>query len=315
MIRRPQEVFNHPYLLNEYRRLAALPKFPIDFDTSYDPNEVEFACRSNVFSPIFAICKNGVDFAGCIPLIQWFKEGPKIVDITEEQYQALSQVEVRLEVKDFRMPYPTVLVNLPPGLMHEMLIIHHMELQWHSGKKGVVIGDSMTRDHQNDIVTVIRQQNGVDMEVSLSKYDEGITTEEGDAAHLNMRVAVNMMLAMVNYSCQAEYLFPAEVAMEKKFIEKGNRPSREGRTASQRLAEQPMVVLLDRTVKLYHRVGSKEPGEKTGGEKCFHWRRGHWRKRPDREKLIFVRPCMVRADKLLVDKSETTTTYNKGGTK
>lgn len=309
MIRRPSDLFPIPSLLNEYRRLCAMPQFPIQLNTSEDETSTEFSCRGIYASGLWHLCKSGVDYAGLIPILRWIKEGPKIVDITAEQYEALARVEIRLEAKDYQMPYPTVLINLPPGKLNECVILHRMELQWRSGKKPVIIACSMSRSHLNDIVTVIRQREGIEVEESLALYEKSVTEEEGLSAKLGVRVSMNMMLAMVNYGCQAAYIFPKEVEMEQKFIEKGNRPSREGRTASDRLRDQPQIVVLDRNVKLYHREGAKEPGEKTGKEKCFHWRRGHWRKW--KSKLIFVRPCMVRADLLEVDRSETTTRYKK----
>jgi hypothetical protein len=62
-----------------------------------------------------------------------------------------------------------------------------------------------------------------------------------------------------------------------------------------------------------------EPGPGTGIEVKPHWRRGHWRCYPgqaakrdagEKVQLLFVRPCLVRRDRMVGDESETEATYH-----
>lgn len=306
VVRRPTDAFPKD-LIDEYRRLARIPN-PILM--VWDENN--FECRSNADSQILQLCHTGQDYAGTMAALQWIANGPKIADVTEDQYAALSKIEVRLEVKDFQMPYSTMLINMPPGKMHRFVILYRSEVP-----HPILIALCMSPGNTNDIVTVARQIDGGILEETLGKYYGDVTAEEGSAAHECLRVACNMVLAMTNFGCQSTYLFPGEIAQEKKYQAKGDRVGRSGMRPSDRIRESPILVTLDRNVKLYHREGGHLAGEPTGREMPFHWRRGHWRRAKvgvgrTETKIIFVRPCMVRADMLgATSPTDTNTTYHK----
>ncbi len=315
MIRRPSDLWI-PSMLSEYRRLAAMPVLPVTIRCDPTDPHTTFSCTRNVSSAFWAFCYEGQDYAGLLATVCWLREGPKIANVTEEQFQALRRVEVRLEVSDFKMPFPSLLVNMPVGKMYRCVILHSC-LTPEPHKLPIMIGASISRDHMHDIVNVARQREGIVLEESITKFIGDVTEEEGEGASSCLRVACNMALAMTNFGCQAEWMFPKEVEAEKKFVKKGNRAGRDGRRASDRLAEQPMLVFLDRNVKLYHKEGSREGGVPTGSEMAFHWRRGHWHtvlcgKGKKERKLVLYPPCMVRADLMPVASAmDTTTTYHR----
>ncbi len=313
MIRRPSDLW-HATLLSEYRRLANLSGPPVTMQLDIEEGTTHFRCSPNVESPYFRFCREGQDYAGLLATVCWLREGPKIVNVTEEQFQALSNIEVRLSVADFSMPYPTMLVNMPEGKMHRCVILHRRETA-DDAKVSVLVGVSVSHDHTHDIVNVVRQSES-EIEESLGKFYGEVTSDEMEETRACLRVACNMALAMANFGCQSEYLFPKEVAAERKFILKGDRAGKSGRTASDRLHEQPMLVYLDRSVKLYHREGGTEASETTGNEMPFHWRRGHWHtvlhgKGKTQRRLVLYPPTMVRADLMLVAAVDTTTTYRR----
>ena len=304
-------------MLDEYRRLAKMDQLPVKIQVDPDNDEKRFKCVPVGDSWYFRYCNSGSDYAGLLASVAWIKEGPKIVDVTEEQYQALSQVEVRLEVKDFHMPYPTILINMPPGRMHSHVILHkydNVESLGGAPPTSILIGASMSDDHQHDIINIVRQLPGNEIEKSLGRFYGEVSQSEAEETHPSLRVACNMVLAMTNFGCQSSYLFPTEVEREKKYIRKGDRAGRDGRNASDRLKEQPIIVQLDRNVKLWHREGGHKDGDGTNRQQPFHWRRGHWRnahvgKGRAERRLVFVRPCMVHAELLQVGPDETSTSY------
>lgn len=308
-IRRPSDAWPKP-LLDEYMRLARLPSDPVELVPGLiDQNS--FECKRKTKTFIFDYCHSGQDFAGLLATVSWFKQGPKIVDISEEQFQALSRVEVRLCVKEFTAPFPTILFNMPPGRMHRYVLLHHRQLE--GGP--VLIGASVSYDHADDIVTVARD-NGKHLEATLGKFHAGVTQEEADATHLSLRVACNMALAMSGFGCHREYAFPKEVEQCRKYAAKrGNLRYDDGSTADDRLREQPVILTLDREVKLWRdRRGPSEEGNSTGRVQPFHWVSGHWKMQvhgPNNSlrRRQYVAPYMVHAEALTVDACETTTTY------
>lgn len=323
MIRRPSDCWPAS-LLEEYRRLARCPFSPIVIATDPKRPVDGFQCRFTVDSPMLkSLFATGSDYAGGAASIAWLREGPKIVNVNQEQWEALSRVQVRLTVEEFSMPFPTILFNMPPGKMHEYVVLHRYQVRGVSvqpphNPAPCMIGCSISYDNTHDIVTLIKNSNSEHIEKSLGKYWGEVTQEEGENTLLSLRVACNMALAMSNYGCQAEYIFPKEVEQDRGLLKrKGNIKSKGGTSASDRLREQPKLLVLDRNVKLYRKQGSHEPSAPTGREMPFHWRSGHWHmvpcgpNRTERKRVLYP-PCMVRAD-LLGDvyPDETTTTYSQ----
>lgn len=303
MINRPSELFPGP-MAEEFRRLANLPFPAAELRMLEKPN---FECRWTTDTWLRRFAISGADISGMIAMINWLKEGPKIARATEEQFQALSQVEVRMELKDFSMPYPSVLVDLPPGHLHKAALLHRYTPE-------VLICNSVSHDNLNDVCTVIRQTPWEEMEVSLGRYYDGIQEDESQQTQRALRVACNLMLVMTSYGCKTAPVFPHEVVRDEKLAKE---ETERGAKARQRLKEVPYEVKLDREVVLYHReTRVREPGETTGKEMPFGWRRGHWHHvrcgtgGKDR-KLILYPPCMVRPDKMIGDKGDYTTTYKE----
>lgn len=310
MIRRPSDILP-PFILNEMCRISRLPGYPLLIEPGSKGSRFNFRCKPVVDSWYWSACVNGSDFMNALACICWLKEGPKIVDISEEQYQALLNIEVRLTGSQFQMPYPTILFNLPSGNIHKFVLLRYHNLS----PLPTLIGASISHDNKSDIVTVVPIHDNYEIEQSFSKYGDDVSDIECVSTHNNMRVACNMALAMANFGFQADYLFPGEVKREKKFIAKGDRICKSGMTAKQRLKLQPTILTLNREVELFRRIGGRTgDGESTGREMPFHWRRGHWRMAKVGEgrsetKAVFVRPCLVRADLMKVKPEDTTTTY------
>lgn len=314
MIRRPSDAWPK-FILDEFRRLARLPMEVVTLQPDPDDNSNHFKCAPAVDSFWFDCCTSGQDYAGLLTFVRWLKEGPKIANISAADFAALTQVEVNLEVQDFTVPFPTVLFNMPEGKMHSHVFLHKGVCQGNSGQPlPIMIACSVSPDHKHDIVTVMRHHEGEVVEESLGKFYGDVTQDESVATHICLRAACNYALAMSNFGCQSAYLFPAEVEADRKSVAKG-LPGKAER-AAERLRDAPVLLTLDRSVRLYHREGGHEAGEPTGRERDWGWVRGHWRMqvhgpRNSLRKRIYVAPYMVRADKFNADPGDTTTTYEK----
>jgi hypothetical protein len=300
VISRPSELFPKD-LVAEFRRLAALP-YPAAELTMLD--RPTFQCRWLRNTWLRDVASTGADISGMIAAIAWFKEGPKIARASEEEYQALSRVEVRLELKDFTTPFPTMLVDLPPGHLHKAVLIHR-----HGPE--ILVCNSISHTFTDDICTVIRQSEEV-MDASLGRFYDEITEDVNRQSLEGLRVACNLLLAMTSFGCKTTPIFPHEVVRDEKLAREN---SERGAKARDRLKEVPYEVKLDRTVVLYERqTGSHTEGEHTGRELSFHWRRGTWAMQPcgtggKERKRIFRKPCMVRADLMIGSPADYTTTY------
>ena len=300
----PRDVY-HPKMLKELRRLAELP---------FQWGEIErlefpyYKCVYKTHTWMKELTINepthSSDFTGNIANVAWLKEGPKVVKVTEQQYTVLSKVDVNLTLREVTLPYPTVMVVMPPGKMHKHCLVHRYN-------EDLMICVSISHNNHNDIVTVVGHHDDILVEESLEKYGPECAdiTEETSAT---LRVAVNILLALTNFGHQSELLLPKEVETDKSIIRK-KRGTEAAARAEDRLKIAPVLVKFDREVVL-HRDRRSEPSEPTGRKTCFHWVRGHWKSQPYGEgrtlrKRIYIAPYMVNADSLTVNPIDTLTTY------
>jgi hypothetical protein len=199
------------------------------------------------------------------------------------------------------------MIELPPGYEPFSDCIAHL---WDDGR--MLTLSSHTPDHSWDIVTTIKS-NGTPMEASLQKYDASCS-EKGEQCIRVTRIAINACLALVNFGCYREHLFPKEAQRDRHLA---REQSERGRKAKARLSLAVEEVKFDQHVVLHRSHPDSEPGEPTGREREFGWVRGHWKMQThgpgnSLRKRILVKPYMVRADKLVVPLHETSAEYKTG---
>lgn len=276
-------------------------------DGQYKDKEYAGRCRIPA-TWIDRIWKSGADGFGMWATSIYYLDGPKVFRPSREQCAALSQIEVRLSLADFSQPYPTLLVQLPEpiGPFQQVLCFHSTEPD-HSMLVCLIISDN----NEHDITTTVAMDDRP-IEVSLNHYAPDCASHEAFALRA-LRIALNSCLALVNYGCHKEYLYPKEVERDRRSVEKRGGDE-VGERAAARIATAPSLVTFSREVVLHHTAHSSEPGESTGGEKGSHWRRGHWAMQPhgphnSLRKRILRKPVLVRADKFLGDVSDTEVIY------
>lgn len=237
------------------------------------------------------ICCSGADAAATYAQSLWLIDGPKVFRPTEEQCDALERVEVSLELHDYKQPYQAVLVTLPDGKYGELTGVLACRLE----RMAVFV--ILSENHMNDVTTTVGR-DGRPMEVSFQKYDEDVKYSAQLCGKV-LRVAANACMALTNFGCHKELLYPRDVENDRRRADRGDK------AASFALKLKPYDVKFDREVVLHSTEGGE--GNNTGKEMPFHWRRGHWRKLESR--TVFVRPCMVRRDKLDRGPEDTSATY------
>lgn len=306
MIVHPRDVYPKRMLV-ELRRLAALPYQWGTLSRQEFPN---YGCHYHTETWLRTLSErsptHSSDFTGNIAAVAWIKEGPKVAKVTEQQYSALSKVDVNLELREVTLPYPTMLVVMPPRKLHDYCLVHRYS-------EDVMICVCASKNHLNDIVTVVGQREGVLVEESLEKYDDSCAdvTEETTAT---LRVAVNMLLALTNFGHQSEILLPKEVADDKSIMQK-KRGTEAANRAAERLKIAPILVKFDREVVLHRVAKAKADGPPTGRTRGYCTVRGHWKSQPYGEgsklrKRIYVAPYLVHPELLIADRMDIVTTYS-----
>jgi hypothetical protein len=225
---------------------------------------------------------NGCDWGSIISASEWLKN-PVSVQVTKEHYNVLSQVEVRLHLRDVQMPYRSMCVWLPKGMMHKAVLLHR-----YSDK--VLIGTSYSYDNKDDVTTLVRDHEDEMVESSLSKFDETVG-DAGKPTHHGLRVAINVLMCMMDRGFRTEYLRPKDIESDQR-LAKENTPR--GERARSRLKSAVRVCRFEKEERLH--VGH------TGATVACHWRRGHWAMQPygpanTLRKRIYRAPQIINADK------------------
>lgn len=245
---------------------------------------------------------SGADAFAMLAGSVWLLNGPKVFIPTLEQQAALEQVELRLHVSDYSQPFSALLVkvDIPPFIG---VTCYHDE--------NLIVAVLHSVGHLNDITTTIVDKQVDFIETSVCRFDNDCKDSAPQASRA-LRVALNSCLALSNYGCHCNYLYPKEVARDQKSVAKDRGDH--GKHALKRLALAVQRVSFDNVVHLHRTEGRQQTGETSGRSVGTHWRRGHWRSQHygignTQVKQVLIAPVLVRADLFTGETSDTTTTY------
>lgn len=180
---RPTDFINGK-ILDEYRMLSRRMKEPFTLIPLGD-DLCEIKTNFNPDSTRIILNKENCTIG--ISIINWIKENPRIVKVNEDQYQTLSQVDINLEVRDFTMPFHTIMVEFPTGKLYKGCLLDQIS-------ENILIASLFGRVNA---VTVILQKEGRFIQDRLCHYSENLL-EVKELISSAMCVACNMVLAMRN---------------------------------------------------------------------------------------------------------------------
>lgn len=284
MIKRPEDAFPLKRLVDEYVRLGELPGW---CTVELVPGTVEYQAKLRAPTWLEPYLTTGAEYLGAVADVAWVAN-PISAYMSEAQFQALSRVDVPLKLSEVELPFPTVLVEMPPGKTHDYVIAHRYSEE-------LLILKGASNDNRCDITTALFARPDRTVDEGLQKFDSTISDEEGEGMLAATRAALNFLLAMANFGCQCELLFPKDVERDRRLAARGDR------AASGRLRRKPRLLTLARDVVLHHEEGPRPESTPTGREVSTHWRRGHWANQPhgpgrSLRKRVLRRPVLVRAD-------------------
>lgn len=235
---------------------------------------------------------------------RWICDGPKIVQPSIDNCEALTHVEPRISGDDYFQPYPAVLVDFPMSFRPpaRALLLH---LREDGGNKTLVSHLWLAKDALHGIVTCTPISNGATLEDIIFPIPINEEKQSSDC----LRVAANLMLMKVNFGWKTEPLLPKEFARNRKQIEEGRPGARERAALDLRLITFKQETKLFRVVYQRATTDGSTPGHEVGP----HWRGGYMRRLGIRSKtpnkLKYWRPTMVRRDKFFGDTGDTSATY------
>ena len=264
-------------------------------------------------------------------------DGPKMFRPSAEQWESMEHVDLSISPHDFRTPYPVTLVQIPPDARRRLAA--RFGINPGAVPNKVLI--RCRRDPGDETQTVLvnvpfrpneeyfffadRAENRTIEEAIRRRNLEGeiVFTDEDTPADMlpqtrfalvACRAALNLCLMLTHYGCQTGQPFDPH-AYEKHRRKKHLAHLRHLDVVA---IEMKQDITIRRVSPLP--LGDLNPvGPGTGIELKPHWRRGHWRCYPGQAAkraagetvpMLFVRPCLVRRDRMVGDESQTEVVYH-----
>lgn len=265
---------------------------------------------------------------------RFLADGPKLFCPNDEQFESMEHVELRMAIREFRTPYPAIAIRIPLGArkrlaaqfnvnMDRMPLSVLVRFVADPGQVPFLLVVSRFGP-MNELYHMMSDQDGnptiedaiVRKILPDTSSGDNLPTEfPGDfpCSVLIARAALNLCLMLTHYG--HKLTGPVDPAAYKKHRTKKHL---EHFKHGDYLAVQMKQEI---TIRRPATPADNPQGPGTGLEMKPHWRRGHWRCYPgQREKrlagenvpLLFVRPCLVRPDRVTGDLSESEAVYHGG---
>jgi len=308
-------------------------KFDLNAPNAVDTmNLIEIIkCENNFATAIELFCR------GCILV-----EGPKIFRPQADNFEALENMDVNVPLKEFKLPFPTIIIELPENYTQNRLVKNPLPgpREWNTFVSGTVHGPSMVIIHQHEdivLLTVFLTSSDA-YSTALWRYTEGdniiedlldalqtkdsynkslpILPEEVEMFFKTVRAALNCCLIINEIGFRKlgpqnpSYYARLQRRIDNKHI------SVEKRLSNQSLLEKhPIIYEFDQRVKLYRSETMRSYGDGHSGlTVSTHWRRGHYRQQhygPHNSltKRVFIPAVLVNKHLFRGEDGNTKVTY------
>lgn len=238
-----------------------------------------------------------------------FEDGPKLMNLTSRQFEALEEMDLNIELKEYSQPYHTLAIPVPVDYGKNR-IIDVSNIAFNppryiiiTQELGIVL---VTIAYSFDCVVGLTINNipGLTMEESLTET----AIDETRLGITNMETVLRMTKAALN----GILIFDAS---HKRRVESGKRL----RNGTQ--IPPTTYMEIDQTIALYDSepipTSSGRVNEEGGWTVKPHWRRGHWRMQRhgtclEQVKRIRIKPVLIHKASFVGDLSTTTVNYQKG---
>lgn len=258
--------------------------------------------------------------------------GPKLFRPTEEQFDSMIQVQLHLKPSEVKLPYPAFVIEVPPGVRRSLA--QQFNLTPNHIPQGVFLHQKNNPPSHTTLIVVklpsLHAEEAFifsegspfqDIEDVLSRRvidnrvvkREEVAEEEWNcklmAATLS-RASLNLAIMLTHFGHNLGG--PIDPVAYKKHRKNKNLQHMRHRDFLAIEMKQNIVVRQTKQPTL----NPEGPG--TGIEVKPHWRKGHWRAYPGQAALrasgqqvplLFVRPCLVRADRVQGDIAQSEVNY------
>jgi hypothetical protein len=302
-------------------------------------SEKEFNSQPTMMWKVFHEIINVIEFdvVGTLwyyTLSKSLADGPKIFQPTALQCEALENAEARYSFKDYKQPFPVIILEIPENYREQLKEKYKIEespkyVFVHHDEKNHYIAVSAFYNKNNIIthITPDREEYETieDSIVRNRNRRQGYSHQnEFDAAENVQRLGINFAMMMSLYTVKVGGpLDPTNYKIwtdEAKATKRGGIPTRKASEAKQKLLATINILEFDQKVSFYDEIEEQiEVAQNTDIEKLHkspksHWRRGHFAMQAHgvgrrERKMIFRKPVLIRAKYFIGENKNTSVTY------
>lgn len=236
--------------------------------------------------------------------------GPKLFRPTAEQFDSMQHVDIRIPISDLQLPFPAMVIAVPQQC-YDAIVAAGADKPGHL----MVLRQRKTEEDRNAITVIngewayfFQDRDGwdsVEDALHIHCIDQSRDPSKEMLAHVAAmtmaRAALNLALMLTHYGHSRPQ------PLDQKSYTKHRQ-----RADLQRFCTGDFMAV-DMVQHVVVRALSEPTGDEsgqTGREMPPHWRRGHWRNQKvgagrQVTKLVFVRPCLVRPDRIVGDEADS----------
>jgi hypothetical protein len=245
-------------------------------------------------------------------------KGPKIFQPTSEQFDSMQNVDLNIPISSYKQPYPSMVVKFPR--VGALQLAQKTNVDPTNVPMWAMVRNRLTSEghnfifilhhfpqSRNDIVYIFQERPEFrTIEDALKSWvlDEKSIHGEHAFGETSSRAIINLMLMLTHYGHKD--VGPLD---PKQYDKHRKAKLHHYAVADFRSIEMKQTIIIRKVEGLGH----GEQPIPSGVEIAPHWRRGHWREQHWgagnlHTKTIFIRPVLVRADRVVGSLAETNVT-------
>lgn len=268
--------------------------------------------------------QNGLFLCWLEALGEMVVDGVKLFRPSAEQCSAMEQVEINIPIRDYRQPYPAMVIEFPREYRESLTartgrkdVPRFVIVRHHEQQAAFFSGCSFERHSPNS------PGHAPELTYFFQDRPEFATVEDALNTHVCQtdaesvisesmtRVAMNLCLLLTQYPTRTG---PSSPDTYRKAVDRRDAPGAKGEANRFEAANHVHVVSLQQDIIVRETRSSPGPHEPTGRQMPPHWRKGHWRRQRygagrEQVKTVFIRPVFVRSDAFTGDRSASEVVY------
>lgn len=240
--------------------------------------------------------------------------GPKLLQPTAEQCEALRHVDVNVSLGEYEQPFASFIVELPMEFRKTMTEAFswpcaRFVVNYHDRRTGYLLSFCERGPSEPGSFNVISPRPEfatIEHALQYTAEQDGDDLRQGAVLQ---RIACNFGLLLTRFGVRDHG--PPDPNRLAKQTRQGRSGNARKAGKAQALADAAISrIAFQQDVVFFDEIKGSERSEPTGQKKRTHWRRGHFRRQRhgiglSERRLVFIRPMLINAEHFHGDLADT----------